>query len=235
MREIELTQGYAAIVDDEDYEYLSQFKWQSHITTYTAYAYRRVKGTNKHRPMHREVMGVTDPKIYIDHIDRNGLNNQRKNLRIVTWSQNQMNKTYNKRNSLGFKGVSFDGNKYIATIKVNGKQLSVGYYKTPKEAAIAYNIAAKEHFGEFAYLNPVDIADIVEKFETYQKGDVVKYVFKVNIYLTLRQSSLGTIKEVHEDNSYTVKFRTKTERLKGFQLERVTSSASLNTVKIHHR
>jgi hypothetical protein len=164
MKEIKLTQGKFTQVDDEDYEYLNQFKWCAVKGGKTFYAQRSVILINKLKRstrMHNIIMN-TPENFEIDHIDHNGLNNQRNNMRICTHSENQMNRTIQKNNKTGFVGVSI--RKYIdshnikrdkisAFIGHNNKMINLGSFKSEKEAAIAYDKAAKELYGGFANLN----------------------------------------------------------------------------------
>lgn len=113
--------------------------------------------------LHRLVMGVTDPKVLIDHIDRNNtLDNRKTNLRLADRKTNAMNRKVRKTSGTGFKGVekviqknkkSPDWVSYRAYIGIEGKHKFLGYYKTPEEAAQAYDKAALEFFGEFALTN----------------------------------------------------------------------------------
>lgn len=113
--------------------------------------------------LHRLVMGVTDPKILIDHIDRNNtLDNRKTNLRLADRRINAINRKVRKTSGTGFKGVmkvkrknkkSADWISYRAYIGIEGKRKNLGYYKTPEEAARAYDKAAVELFGEYAHLN----------------------------------------------------------------------------------
>ena len=154
MKEIKLTQGKVALVDDEDFEYLNQFKWYASKIDNTYYACRcqRIGKIHKKYMIHRVIMN-TPANMVTDHIDHNGLNNQKNNLRICTTAQNQMNKLPQNK----YKGVYFDKRKnhtYIkASIKLGGKLKHLGFFNTDKDAAIAYNIKARELFGEFANLN----------------------------------------------------------------------------------
>jgi hypothetical protein len=159
MKEIKLTQGKVALVDDEDFEYLNQFKWHAKKGCNTFYAKRSIKGSTL--SMHSLIMKPPHG-FEIDHKDLNGLNNQKDNLRICTRSQNQANRKKAKGNSryLGvcrLKGEIYNGKKYrdtiIATINKDNKLIYLGSFKTEEEAAIAYDIAAKKLHGEFAYLN----------------------------------------------------------------------------------
>lgn len=234
MKEIALTKGHKALVDDEDFDYLSQFNWQARLCVYTVYAQKSPTKEVPQKAMHRLILGLTDPKILVDHIDRNGLNNQRANLRIVTHSQNQMNKCKNRRNTLPYKGVRLNQGRYKADIKVGGRSQSVGAYDTIEEAAIAYNIAAETHFGEYAFLNTVDHKSKMIASYTFKVEDPVRYVLKT-VGSEARLTSLGKVKEVHEDGSYTVKFRNLTDRLYGYQIELVTDETALETIKYAHK
>jgi hypothetical protein len=151
MKTIALTKGKFTTVDDEDYEMLSKYKWRYHPKNY---ATTDIKG--KSERMHRIIMNA--PKgMDTDHIDGDGLNNQKVNLRICSRSQNMMNTVPRRDSSTGFKGVSFykayKFKKYESYINKDGKRYKLGYYKTKEEAALAYNKAAIELFGEFAKIN----------------------------------------------------------------------------------
>lgn len=152
---------YFALVDDEDFEFLNQWKWcTSH--TKTIYAVRAIKENGKTTLlyMHRFIMGCKqgDGKV-IDHIDYNGLNCQRNNLRICNTSQNTIHVKRTKGSSKYF-GVSIRNKRYKtpcilwgAFISIDGKQTFLGEFKTEIEAAKVYNEAAIKHYGEFAKLN----------------------------------------------------------------------------------
>lgn len=144
-KEIKLTQGKVAIVDDKDYEYLSQFKWHWKSNNYAAR-----ESSRKTIFMHREIMKPQDGML-IDHIDGNGLNNQRNNLRICNKSQNGMNRQNNTGRQ--FKGVYPVGKKFVARIQVDGENKYIGTYETQDEAARAYDRAAIDLFGRFAKTN----------------------------------------------------------------------------------
>ena len=152
MKEIKLTQGQVALVDDEDYDFLNQWKWYAHKGRKDGlfYAGKRNNGDIKQIWMHRLIMN-TSRGLTVDHIDHNGLNNQKCNLRNCSMSQNKMNVT-----PIGlskFLGVHPRNDKYVAQIKVNGKKIYIGTFKTEEDAAHAYDNAAKKYFGEFANLN----------------------------------------------------------------------------------
>jgi hypothetical protein len=160
MREIPLTQGYVTIVDDEDYDFLMQWKWYAVKDEggKRMYARRAAPGLKTVR-MHSAILG-TPTGIRVDHINHDGLDNRRANLRRATNTQNVYNQRCRKQNITGFKGVIVNrgrGKAFIAGIRVNGKQIHLGLFEDAREAAIAYNRAAVKHFGEFAYLNPVEV------------------------------------------------------------------------------
>ena len=151
MKEIKLTQGFIAQVDDEDFEYLSCFNWFVDKGKYTYYAARRISSPRKIKYyMHRVIM-KTPNNLQVDHIDRNGLNNQKYNLRNCNNSQNNMNKmTYS---STGLKGVYHHQGNYMAQITVNKKKIYLGYYKDINDAIKARDSATKKYFGEYGNLN----------------------------------------------------------------------------------
>lgn len=154
MKEILLTQEKVALVDDEDFEYLSKFVWYAMKNGNTFYAVRNSKCTNGKRTticMHCEIMG----SIGIDHIDHDGINNQKLNLRVCTHSNNLMNRRKWGNTSSKFKGVNFDkrSGKWRVQIMANWKRTCIGYFTSEDDAARAFDAKAKELHGEFAYLN----------------------------------------------------------------------------------
>lgn len=159
-KEIQLTQGKVAIVDDDMYEYLNQWKWHVNKQGNTYYVIRNKCTLLKKRvyeSMHRLIM-KPDKGFVIDHLDGNGLNNQRNNLRICTVSQNSMNRNKTVKNKSGFKGVIWweRNSTWKAEIRHNKKKIYLGYYKNIIDAARAYNEAALKYHGEFANLNNID-------------------------------------------------------------------------------
>lgn len=160
MKTISLTRGYVALVDDEDYERLAAFKWHAYVNRTNiirVYAIRDIgntrEGNRKIVYMHREVLGCAGR---VDHHDNDGLNNQRRNLRRATQSQNMHNRRKSPGKSSQFKGVHWSTRyqKWEAHIR-NGLPYStyLGRYASEYDAALAYNAAAVKAFGEFARLN----------------------------------------------------------------------------------
>ncbi len=160
MKEIKLTQGKIALVDDEDFEYLNQFKWYILKGKYTNYVC--MVENNKTILMHRIIMN-TPINMEVDHIDHNGLNCQRYNMRICTHSQNSANRGSRKSRSK-YRGVSFLKQVYknkvrtyiVADIRKNNKTIHLGYFKTEEDAALAYNKAAIYYHKEFANINIIN-------------------------------------------------------------------------------
>ena len=144
-------------VDDEDYPEMSKHNWQGML----AGKYYVVRSSYKPRRSyraHRVIMGVTDPKVQVDHINGNPLDNRRCNLRICSQSENLRNKSKYSSNTSGFKGVSFrkdrkHPDRFRAYITLNLKRHYLGYFLTAEDAAHAYDDKAMELFGEFAHLN----------------------------------------------------------------------------------
>lgn len=149
---IGLTKGQIALVDDEDYAWLTQWQWSYHNSGYACRS-ERTGGHSRMILMHRAILGANG-NVYVDHINGNGLDNRRSNLRIATPQQSAYNTT--KPNKNGYRGVTFHAGRakpYQAAIQLNGHKKSLGYYATAREAAVAYDTAAILHQGEFAKLN----------------------------------------------------------------------------------
>jgi hypothetical protein len=123
------------LIDDEDYDYLNQFKWFAMKCRNTSYVYKSNK-EGKFISMHRTIMNFPDKK-QVDHLDHNGLNNQKENLRIVTNRVNGLNRVKNK-NKFGFPGVRECGNRFASQMYLNGKHTTLGIYDTPLEAHNRY-------------------------------------------------------------------------------------------------
>jgi hypothetical protein len=155
---IPLSKGKIALIDDQDADLVMPFKWYSSLTKNTTYAIRgssRVGGKQITILMHRVILDAP-PGMFVDHRDGDGLNNCRDNLRLCTRSQNEMNKRIQGGTSR-FKGVCWHGKreKWEARIGVNRKRTHLGYFTDETEAAMAYDVAARELFDEFARLNGV--------------------------------------------------------------------------------
>jgi len=168
MKRIPLSQGKFALVDDEDYERLSKFKW----CAYRKKKYCRVGrnaylGGGRKNPkrktiyMARQIMNAPS-HLQVDHINHNVLDNRRSNLRLCTNAQNTRNRKLLKNCSSVFKGVHWHISKYknkeykgkwCARIGFNGQRIHIGYFESEIEAARAYDEAAKKLFGKFAYTN----------------------------------------------------------------------------------
>lgn len=111
-----------------------------------------IKKINIHRLVGKAFLNNPQNKPYVDHVDRNKLNNHFNNLRYATSSENNRNRSKHKNNKSGYTGVTFDKsrNRFVATIFLNGRNKNIGRFKTAKEASNAYQLKIKEHFGEFA-------------------------------------------------------------------------------------
>ena len=153
MKKIKLTQNKYALIDDEDFEYLNQWKWCYHHS----YAIRskQIDNRKKYFRMHRELIKVPLGMV-IDHINGDSLDNRKENLRACTVSQNAMNAKIKKDTSSNIKGIYFfkNENKYKARITINGRSKHLGVFQDIKNAISAYNNAAKEYFKKFAKLIP---------------------------------------------------------------------------------
>jgi len=157
MKLIPLSRGLSAMVDDADFDFLNQWKWQALKKSNTFYAVRTIEvdGVKKGVRMHRFLLQIHDPCVDVDHRDGNGLNNQRFNIRPCAHGENMMNRTINAGSKTGYKGVTFrsDHKNYRVRIGVAKKVITIGHFDCPIEAARAYNDAAILYHGEFARLN----------------------------------------------------------------------------------
>ena len=165
MRTILLTNGLHTLVDDEDYNFLDQWKWHGLPTKSGAYVVRYEN--KKAILMHRAVLGLRDGQ-ECDHINRNTLDNRKQNLRACSHSQNMQNRAKHVRSDLKshsvFKGVYFEEfrtkgdhkeirpSPWCAQVTVNGRKVR-RYKPTEVLAARAYDGLASQYFGEFAVLN----------------------------------------------------------------------------------
>jgi len=163
VKRILLTQGMEALVDDEDYELVSQYKWKIKKAPNTFYAMRSVTRSPEcsvrytTQSMHSFITGYS----LCDHIDHNGLNNQRENLREATHSQNLANQPKRGVYTSNYKGVCWSTNqqKWKATISFNSKTKHLGLFDNEEDAARAYNRWAILIHGEFAAINDVESKD----------------------------------------------------------------------------
>jgi hypothetical protein len=146
VREIELTRGFVALVDDEDFGALSGQKWTASVRPGRIYAQTRSV------LMHRLILG--NPAGDVDHRNGNGLDNRRANLRVASRSLNNAN-SRGRAGTSRFKGVSWcrRDNRWQAGIQQNGQRKALGRFDTEVDAALAYDEAARSLFGEFARLN----------------------------------------------------------------------------------
>jgi hypothetical protein len=159
MKTIPLSKGMNAIVDDEDFDILSNFRWQAHKhhsgAFYATRSSSRAGGKCKRFiQMHRVIAGAPDG-LHVDHINGNPLDNRRSNLRFATNSENIRNANIPCTNTSGFKGVVFEPSRrsYRAIITVDGRKKHLGRFKTAREAGAAYDAAARSFFGDFARTN----------------------------------------------------------------------------------
>lgn len=167
MKEIELTQGCKAIVDDEDYELVSKFKWYPRRQNDVFYATRNntKREIIKVRNMHRLILGMDSKSTkQVDHINGDGLDNRRKNLRVCSPSQNQCNYPGRKLKRISkYKGVHFRIRygkykiwaRWIAQIQKDRNKIMIGHFSSESDAAKAYNSVAKKLHGDFAYFNSI--------------------------------------------------------------------------------
>ncbi len=153
MKEIKLTGNKIALVDDEDFDLVSRLKWHANKGGETFYAEAHcLCGSRSPVRMHKLIMGAHHGK-EIDHKNGNGLDNRKSNLRFATDADNAHNSRLRKDNASGFKGVSAFKSRWKAQIQAEGRPAHIGYYDSPRKAAIAYDIQAIKHFGAFAKTN----------------------------------------------------------------------------------
>lgn len=155
---------YFAKVDDDDYKYLNSFNWSAKNDYKTTYAHRSLSENGKQLNralMHRDLLRINDKKLKIDHIDGDGLNNQRSNLRAATSSQNSMNRGKNKNSKSKYKGIYLSKTihsygvyySWRVQIGIKNRRIIVCGFKSEENAATAYNILALKYHGKFAYQN----------------------------------------------------------------------------------
>lgn len=153
MKKIYLANNKGTVfIDDEDFNYLSTLKWHAqHTWNNRLYAVTSLGG--KKVQMHRIVLGTPAGK-FTDHINGNGLDNRRANLRLATISQNKANSGPYRNNKNGYRGVTWASkNRWRAKINVNNRRIDLGCFKTREEAARAYDQASDKWFGGYGYKN----------------------------------------------------------------------------------
>ncbi len=163
MDKIKLTRGKYALVDKEDFKWLNQWEWQLCDQPTQNYALRKKRFSHTKvftLRMHRVIMekyGFDIKGKDIDHINHNGLDNRKCNLRVCSHSLNSANSRKSANNTSGYKGVNWDKqtNKWRSKITFNYKTISLGRFLTKEEAGLSYNQKAKELFKEFAYCNQI--------------------------------------------------------------------------------
>jgi len=185
MKEIPLTKGKVALVDDEDYEELSKYKWYAikKENRWNWYAIRhvlkKINGYSTTESMHRHILKLKnkDGKI-VDHIDRNSLNNIKTNLRIVSHLQNTLNSKLFKTNNSGYRGVHYSKLTKDWVAAIGGK--CIGYYSVKEDAARAYDFEARQLYNEFAQLNFFDeiptISNVYKKKLGRRVYDVIRFL-----------------------------------------------------------
>jgi len=152
----------SAAVDDRDYARLARHTWSLHSRGYATRhttSYRPgMRNKDRHILMHREILGLGPRTPKVDHRNLNKLDNRRLNLRIATDSQNKANVKPTTGRSSRYKGVSYDSTRasWLARLEVNGKQRNLGRFASERDAALAYNAAALDAWGEFARLNEMN-------------------------------------------------------------------------------
>lgn len=154
MREITIDKKYRVLVDDADYELVSGFRW-SVLIGKNGYPYAMRWVSSKPVLMHRFLLS-TPKGMVVDHINGNGLDNRRENIRICSHTENMRNRRINRNNTTGFKGVSVSlgrKKKYQASLERFGKKITFGYFEKLEDAARAYDIGARMYFGDFARTN----------------------------------------------------------------------------------
>lgn len=189
MLEKEVTKGRHTLImyySEEDYDLINSHEWTL-IDGLYAGTRKKVNGKIKLLRCHRLIMNVADPKLVVDHINGDTLDNRRENLRIATFKENSRNSTQ-VRNRYGFKGVGREDTHFRAQININGIPVRKGRFKTAIEAAKLYDIMAIHFFKDFAKLNFPDVKPEM----TY-----LEWLDKHQQYLEAREACLNNQRELH--------------------------------------
>jgi hypothetical protein len=160
--EFVLPSGDVCLVDEEDYYLFKKYRWSPYIMRgkkrYVV-SQNIPNRNNKKVRLHRLILGVNNPKILVDHINGNGFDNRKTNLRLCNCSQNKSNSKKQSINSSGYKGVfvvkRYNKERYVSYIRHNYKLYYLGVFDNKIDAATAYNDGAKKYHGEFARLNDI--------------------------------------------------------------------------------
>ena len=152
--EVKLSNGQLLLIDDADIDLFKGYTWYAWRPRKTCTWYAAANTADTLLLAHHLILPAR-PDLEVDHINLNGLDNHRCNLRYATPSQNKANRPPPISNTSGFKGVSWDkrARKWHSYITVNGRMTHLGYYSDAWDAAESYNRAAIRAWGEFAYLN----------------------------------------------------------------------------------
>lgn len=165
MKKIQLSQSRVALVDDEDYDRMARWKWsfRANSRTGSGCAVRNVPGEKRSQVlMHREILNAKG-WWSVDHINKDGTDNRRENLRVCSKADALHGAGLGKANISGYKGVSFVQKRkmWLAQICHEGKRIHLGWHANAESAASAYNRAARSYFGDFAYLNKDDSGEAI--------------------------------------------------------------------------
>lgn len=197
---IDLPGGFSTIIDEEDYNEISLFKWKTLKTKKKIYVVRSMNKPEKDQNninkqyvsvlLHRQIMKC-GPDDYVDHINGNSLDNRKSNLRVCSNSCNLSNRSKQSNNKSGYKGVikRKDCNRFEAAIRKDNYSHRLGLYKTIKEAAIAYDLASLYLYKEFAYLNfPENREKYLESMSEYNFTS--KSYYNADNYKSIKSDSL---------------------------------------------
>ncbi len=155
---------FEVLIDDADTELYDSYKWHVNFAKKKRPA-PYVRSYELQKYFHRLLMEEPTDGIFVDHINGNSLDNRRSNLRLCNVQQNNWNTRRSaKRKYSPYRGVKYNPkslrNPWVAKIYTNGQEFHLGCYSTPEEAAMIYDLKAKEFFGEYAALNNIDITHI---------------------------------------------------------------------------